>query len=863
MKALTFSNWNIRSLPGILHSVLTSSSAFRNLYIYRFTNKQSWVSGMILIIFTLIIRSPSSLEADTPKYQPGKILSKMLVSPMSNVDEIIFATRVSGRDHWYVNFGYYSSDEIANVDKKSFGRSPDGQTMRGYGDGGRLSKLNLRTGDLVHLIDDPKGGVRDPQMHYDGKKILFSYRKGGTETYHLYEINIDGTSLTQLTDGPDDDVEPTYLPGGKIMFSSSRNKRYVNCWLTRVASLYCCDNDGKNIRMISSNIEHDNTPWMMPDGQVLYMRWEYVDRSQVNFHHLWTTNPDGTNQMVWFGNETPGITMIDAKPISGTHKVIASFSPGHGKYEHAGYVTVVDPNGGPDVSSKIKRISKGEQVYRDPYAITEECILVADKKGISLMDGEGNTELLYALPESDRRMECHEPRPVRSRKREPVIRSEVDLSQPTGHMVLANIYNGRSMQGVKKGEIKNLLVLEQLPKPVNFSGGQEPLSLGGTFTLARILGTIPVEKDGSAYMELPALRSLFFVTLDKNNASVTRMQSFITLQPGELTSCVGCHEQRSRTAKVELGLMALKSPPHQIKPIKDVPEVLDYPRDIQPILNKHCIQCHNPNKMEGQIDMTGDHTPVYSVSYWTMISRGLITDGRNRPDPNYAPRSIGSSASPLMKLIDGQHYQTKLSDNERKLIRLWIETSGTYPGTYAALGSGMFPVDLPLTTMQSRCANCHHVAAINNPHEHYQKYRVYFGPLNKNYVPEYLRYSPWQAPFMAQSRCNLTRPDKSILLRAPLAKHAGGLGLCKGDIFKDRNDADYQIILKTIEDASTKMKQAKRFDMPGFRPNKHYIREMQRFGILKKDLPVNAPIDIYKTDQYYWQSFWYHPPKKK
>ena len=185
--------------------------------------------------------------------------------------------------------------------------------------------------------------MRDPQVHYDGQKILFSYRKGGTEHYHLYEINADGTGLRQLTDGPYDDIEPTYLPDGDIVFVSTRCKRWVNCWLTQVAVLYRCDADGRNIRPISSNNEHDNTPWPLPDGRILYTRWEYVDRSQVHYHHLWAANPDGTGQMICYGNLHPGIVMIDAKPIPGTDKVVAIFSPGHGQREHAGEVTIVDP----------------------------------------------------------------------------------------------------------------------------------------------------------------------------------------------------------------------------------------------------------------------------------------------------------------------------------------------------------------------------------------------------------------------------------------------------------------------------------------------------------------------------------------
>ena len=91
-------------------------------------------------------------------------------------------------------------------------------------------------------------------------------------------------------------------------------------------------------------------------------------------------------------------------------------------------------------------------------------------------------------------------------------------------------------------------MLETLPKPVNDSGKMPPMSFGGTYTLERVLGTVPVEPDGSAYLEVPALRSLFFVALDEHDNSVKRMQSFLTVMPGETTSCVGCHEQRTADA---------------------------------------------------------------------------------------------------------------------------------------------------------------------------------------------------------------------------------------------------------------------------------------------------------------------------
>ena len=650
------------------------------------------VFWMVTVCECAAVISPAAAD-ESPAYQPGPLLQSMLDGDLRGVDEIVFAVRVPGRDHWYVSFGYYSCD-YGPPAEQSFGKYIDGDALRGYGDGGRLCRLNLRTGQLSVLLDDPTGGVRDPQVHYDGQKILFSYRRGGTATYHLYEINIDGSGLKQLTDGPDDDIEPAYLPDGGIVFGSSRCRRFVNCWYSRVATLYRCDADGANVRMLSSNNDHDNTPWVLPDGRILYMRWEYVNRSQVHFHHLWTVNPDGTGQMTFYGNSFGGIAMLDAKPIPGSKKVVASFSPGHGMPEHTGHVALVDPTLGPDDRRAERQISKGPAVWRDPCALSEKSFLVSSRQGIFVMDGEGKTELVYQLPKSEGHLQCHEPRPLQTRPRERVIAPRVDVAQATGRLFLADIYYGRNMAGVRRGEIKKLLVLEQLPMPVHFSGGMESISLGGTFTLARVLGTVPVEADGSAFFEVPAMRSLFFVALDENDLSVKRMQSFVTVQPGETGGCVGCHERRTQTFPQgsAAALLANKHrKPAPITPIDGLASPPDYPRDIQPILDRHCVRCHSPERYEGRVDLTGDHQPQWSISYYNMRRFNLVADGRNEPIGNRPPRTIGSSASRLMRLIDGSHYEAKLSDEEQKVVRLWIDASALMPARTPVWAVGCIP----------------------------------------------------------------------------------------------------------------------------------------------------------------------------
>ncbi len=830
-----------------------------------------FVAAIALLLGIVPAVDAETLAAAT---QPtGEMLRAAFAGPLAEVEYIVFAVRKAVQRHYYENFGYYL------LPPGGYPYPPAGESRPGpaqYSGNGRLCLLNVRSGNVTMLLDDPAGAVRDPQVHYEGNKILFSYRKGELPYYHLYEIGNDGSNLAQLTDGPFDDIEPAYAPDGGILFCSTRCRRMVGCNPSPVATLYRCEADGSRIRELSPGPFTENTPWMLPDGRVVFTRWEYVDRNQLSYHHLWTCNPDGTRQMVYFGNQYQGagapvprfsdVAMLDAKPIPGTNEIVASFSPGHGRAEHQGFVTVVNPALGPDSLASARKLNTQRQ-FRDPYPVSPDCFLVADKEGLWLMDGEGRVERIFALSEAEMKadMECHEPRPLRARPCEFAMPSAVDMSQSTGVLALSDIYCGRNMEGVRRGEIKRLLILEQLPKPVQFSGGQEPLTIGGTFALERVLGTVPVESDGSAYMELPAGRSLFFVALDENDLSVKRMQSFVSVQPGETTGCVGCHEPRVQTPHAPAAPLAATRRPTPIEPVAGVPDVFDFPRDIQPILDRHCVECHNADHREGSVELVGDRTPMYTVSYWAMIVHGLISDGRNYTG-DQPPRGIGSSASRLLTLGDGSHHDAEFSPHERTMVRLWIESGAVYPGTYAGLGTGVETVEFPTATIERRCGECH-ARTDAKPYAGMSKGPLFqFGHREppQAMVPglrdfnlvirlAYLKYG--DAP-PHQSLCNLTQPDKSLLLQAPLAKATGGLGLC-GVVFADKDEADYREILAAVIDASARLDQHKRFDMPGFRVSPYYIRQMQEYGILSRDLPLDTEIDAYATDRQYWQSLWW------
>lgn len=805
-----------------------------------------------------------------PAPPPGPNLVKMALKLMDGAEEVVFAERALYSDgHYYANFGGWSDDP------NKFLRPPDGS---------RLLKLNLRTKQLTVLLDDPKGNIRDPRVHYDGGRILFAYRKGGTRHYNLYEVNTDGTGLRQVTFGEWDDTDPAYLPDGGIIFVSSRGRRFIPCNHVQAAILYRVDADGGNMLCLSANSVRDDRPAVLPDGRVIYTRWEYVDSAIGSFRDLWVMNPDGTGQMILFGGTVQPPELVyskcDALPIPGTDgKVVSVFSPPVGARENAGNVMVVDIKAGPDVASAARQISPerdlryhyfwpsgipwfggGRAGFRDPYPLSEDCFLVAEDKSLLILDGNGMVQESYRADKM-----VHDPRAIRPRPRERVVPSRIDLQKTTGRLVLADVYRGRGreVQGIKPGTIKQLLVLEDLPKPISYYSLPGLISMDGTHTLRRVLGTVPVEADGSASFEVPALRALYFVALDEEGLAVKRMQSYTMVMPGETQGCVGCHEPRTQNINATGDhdtFTAMTRPPIRIEPVPGVPDVFDYPRDIQPIWDRHCVACHSAEKPEGRVVLTGDYNEWFTQSYYALFAYNQISDmfGRyNTEFRSHQPYGFGTGASPLMNKIDGSHYDVKLTKQEHDTVRLWIEASAYFTGTYAVYNhadnavagalanNAKVEIGKPLDgIVYNRCLWCHDSAATIGR-------RVRKGRVN--------------APKHCWNLYNFSFPEKSMILRAPLAKEAGGYGWCKDQygqtvVFRDTQDPDYQAILRAIRAAKARQEKAGRHDMPGFRPNEHYVRWMKRFGILPESFDLaDDPIDPYETDRAYWRSLWHQP----
>lgn len=593
----------------------------------------------------------------------------------------------------------------------------------------------------------PAGSFLHPEVSFDGKRLLFAYCHAETAPpnreahldrfYHLYEINIDGGGLRQLTDGPFDDFSPHFLPNGQILFVSTRRGGFHRCGRgpCPTYTLAIADGDGSNAHPVSYHETHEWDPCVLNDGRVVYTRWDYVDRHAVHYEQLWTVRADGSNPQAYYGNNTLNpVGVWEARPVPGSKKVMATAAAHHAMT--AGSIILLDVNRGIDGLAPITRLTpdalfpESEEpvsnggggnwhapagvttpppvppeaerwpghCYRTPYPLSEKYFLAAysfdsligepasnppNMFGIYLVDCFGNKELLHRDPN----ISSLWPIPVRPRERPPEVPPAVEpTEQADGTFFLSDVH--ASWPSLPKGSISRLRIVQVLPKStphINAPSVGVPNASPGR----QVLGTVPVEPDGSAYFRAPAGIPLAFQALDERGQAVQIMRSITYLQPGETVSCVGCHERRSQAPKPKPTAQALERPPSTIEPGPEGSRPFSYPILVQPILDKHCVSCHSGQDPDGGVLLTGEPQGHYTVSYNALVPRvrysawGVPGDFRRaNSEPMTKPGFFGARGSPLMKLLLDGHENAVLNEAELERMAIWMDTNALFYGTF-------------------------------------------------------------------------------------------------------------------------------------------------------------------------------------
>ncbi|MDP6546895.1 MAG: hypothetical protein QGH60_23210 [Phycisphaerae bacterium] len=609
----------------------------------------------------------------------------------------------------------------------------DAQNQRNFAPNSALCLLTMQGayGKVRTLLTDAGGVIRDPDVSYDGQRILFAWKKSRTkDDYHLYEMSVASGKITQITSGLGlADFDGKYLPTGEIIFNSTRCIQSVDCNFPEVSNLYVCRTDGKHMRRVGFDQVHTSAPSVLDDGRVIYTRWDYNDRGQVFTQPLFQMNADGTGQTEFYGNNSWFPTSIQfARGIPGTRKVVAIL-PGH-HTRRAGKLAIIDPTRGRQEASGVQLIApirrteaarvdrygqKGE-LFRHPYALSEKYFIVGYspegwKKesgfGLYFFTADGRRELLAW----DDSIPCSQPVPLAPRRAPQRRASMVDYRKSTGIYAVQNVYAGPGLKGVTRGAAKKLRVIalefRALGIGKNSNRGPAgramvttPIAIdNGSWDVKRLLGDVPIEADGSACFEVPARTPVYFQIIDERGCAIQTMRSWSTLQPGEKYACIGCHENKNETTLSSSAgaTIAARKGPRKLIGFYGPPRGFSFPKEIQPILDKHCIRCHDGQKKtdanrksfsllsKGNVDRRAKR--VWSDSYLALTKRGKQTPLANWISPQSGPSMLppyhaGAAKSKLITILEKTHEKAKLSREELDKFACWLDLLVPYCGDY-------------------------------------------------------------------------------------------------------------------------------------------------------------------------------------
>ncbi len=668
-------------------------------------------------------------EARRKLYFAARKLTRQIAfsNPLLDIEQLLFITRHDSAGVYHMCDQYYGCNARPGGSlyalRDPFGPAPqlvdllaDSVVQRG-----RLQGQKLDSGTFL-----------SPEVSFDGGTILFAYSEAkawqkyrGKEayewkpeySYHIFRCNADGTGLVQLTDGDWNDFDPCFLPSGRIAFISERRGGYLRCGRhCPVYTLHSMQTDGSDIIKLSYHETHEWQPSVTNDGMIVYTRWDYVDRDTNIAHHLWTCFPDGRNPRTFHGNyperrESRPWMEMNIRAIPNSSKFVACTGAHHG--HEFGSLIMIDPHTVDDgAMAQITRLTPDvpfpeaeggpksiarHQAYGTPWPLSEDdylCVYDADCKdrALYLIDRFGHRELIYRADG----IGCVSPIPLQARPTPPVIPDQTiqtasarqQYEPRPATIAVMNVYDSDFTwpQDVKVDRLRIIQVLPKTTAPPN----QPRIGVAQQTNARAVLGTVPVEEDGSVYFEAPVGKELYFQAVDERGLAIQSMRSGTYLHPGEQLMCQGCHERKPAAALPPLNLpLALQRPPSKIRADVEGSNPFNYVRLVQNVLDRNCVECH---QTQGAVDLTGtiegsfgwtrsyaNLAPKYG--FYFHVTNGSINMGQHGGSRTI-PGKFGARASKLLEYLDQGHYGVQLSEEDFHRITLWLDCNSEFYGSY-------------------------------------------------------------------------------------------------------------------------------------------------------------------------------------
>ncbi len=645
----------------------------------------------------------------------------LLANPLLDFDRLLMIRRRADRMGLPINYNGNCDIDPTGYDNTLVALSP-------VRPDGKLTTVYKPDGDRF---------IGDIDLHYAADRLLLS-TPDDKGRWRIAELHLDGGQLTPLAliDEPDvHNYDACYLPDDRIVFTSTAPFIGVPCvgGRSKVANLYLREHSGR-IRRLTNDQDHNWCPTVLNDGQIMYQRWEYADIAHTFSRLLFRAHPDGSQQTAYYGSNSFWPTsMFYARPVPNHPTKVVAVIGGHHEAPRQGELVVFDPaQGDHEADGAVQRIpgygKKVEPVILDglignswprflhPYPLSDKYLLVSCKPtrtglwGVYLVDIFDNFVLLHEEP--GRAM--LEPVPLRKTARQPVLPDKVEPDQKQATLLVQDIYQGDGLRGVPRGMVKSLRLVSY---EFTFHGiGGEPYRVGfdGPWDVKRILGTVPVEADGSAHFHVPASTPVAVQPLDAEGKALALMRSWYTAMPGEVVSCIGCHEQQNTAPALRATPLAAKRQPSEIKPWYGPARGFSFAREVQPVLDAYCVDCHHgAKKGSGTVAGTARGVLRTTVPAPFLDPNQKTFDLTARPpervpsafqmffEPSYMelhrfvhtptlesdahllpPRDFHADTSKLIQILRDDHHGVRLSSEAWDRLITWIDLNAPAHGTW-------------------------------------------------------------------------------------------------------------------------------------------------------------------------------------